>query len=410
MCVNINVLNGDITELNFNVDAIVNATNRHLKSGGELNTLITKKAGLRVLEECQSIISKYGVLDVSDTVVTSAGELNADYIIHVVGPYVHNKYVNDIAKTSLYNCYMNSLNEANRLGLKSIAFPNISTGIMGYPKEDAVLIVALVLKDYLDRKTDDMTLEDIYFVCYDEDNYNLYMEHLYNLLDEKEVDIESPLAMFEFLIVDNSKNTLERLNYIESVQDSYDYSKVTNLVILPEDKNIKGMLVNIVELCSYLSLNNSLIMTVGSAEFLLSEFKEILEFNNSELVMFSVNNPRGKIIMSNFSNYVSNVVSFLSKDHSLNLWDLESTTIDDLYTNDFDFEGCSADDEDIDYDFSDIDSDINDFNLDSDMSLSNYVDISHLIPLISKTLKDVGVMYKISLIIGDKEQIVIEKI
>jgi len=161
----IDLVKGDITWIN--ADAIVNAANTSLLGGGGVDGAIHRAGGNEILQECKKIRNKQGGCKVGEAVYTTAGKLNAKYVIHTVGPKWNNGESNEPEK--LKNCYINSLKIAEELNLKSIAFPNISTGIFGYPKKSAAQIAIETIKNYTYIKVD-----NVIFVCFDDENYLLY--------------------------------------------------------------------------------------------------------------------------------------------------------------------------------------------------------------------------------------------
>jgi len=163
----IELIQGDITKLE--VDAIVNAANSSLRGGGGVDGAIHRAAGSILHEECMRIIEKIGKLPQGEAVATSAGNMPAKYVIHTVGP-VWNGGKNNESEL-LGNCYKNSLNLAEELCLKTIAFPNISTGIYGYPKDEAANIAVIEVRNFLEK---DNSIEKIIFACFEDDNFNIY--------------------------------------------------------------------------------------------------------------------------------------------------------------------------------------------------------------------------------------------
>ncbi|TAL69844.1 MAG: O-acetyl-ADP-ribose deacetylase [Bacteroidetes bacterium] len=163
----IEVIQGDITKLK--VDAIINAANSSLMGGGGVDGAIHRAAGPKLVEECKKIIREIGSCPAGEAVITSGCDLVAKYVIHTVGP-VYRSGKNKEPEL-LANAYKNSLRIAVENNLKSIAFPNISTGIYGYPKEDAAGIAIATVKDFL--KHNDLP-EKVIFVCFDYENYNIY--------------------------------------------------------------------------------------------------------------------------------------------------------------------------------------------------------------------------------------------
>lgn len=150
------------------VDCIVNAANSGLKGGGGVDGAIHRAGGKEIMKECQEIIEDIGELATGEAVHTTAGELSAKYVIHTVGP-VYNKKDNEQEKL-LGACYCNSLKLAKELNCKSIAFPNISTGVYGYPKQEAAEISYSTSQEWLEQSGDTM---EIHLVCFDDENYEL---------------------------------------------------------------------------------------------------------------------------------------------------------------------------------------------------------------------------------------------
>jgi Predicted phosphatase homologous to the C-terminal domain of histone macroH2A1 len=163
----ISLIKGDITKLE--VDAIVNAANSSLLGGGGVDGAIHKAGGKQILEECIAIRSKQGGCKSGEAVITTGGLLKAKYVIHTVGP-VWNGGNNDEDKL-LSNCYINSLKLAEENHIKTIAFPNISTGIYRFPKERAADIAVKTVKNYLKENE---SIEKVIFVSFNEENYQLY--------------------------------------------------------------------------------------------------------------------------------------------------------------------------------------------------------------------------------------------
>ncbi len=165
----IKLLKGDITKLE--VDAIVNAANTSLLGGGGVDGAIHRAGGKAILDECIQIRNRQGGCDVGEAVITTAGELPAKFVIHTVGPHWNEGQSNE--KQKLKNCYLNSLKLAEDNKLKSIAFPNISTGVYRYPKAAAAAIAIDAV-----RNATLAFVETVYFICFDEENYRLYFETL----------------------------------------------------------------------------------------------------------------------------------------------------------------------------------------------------------------------------------------
>lgn len=136
MDVSIEVVKGDIT--NIPCDAIVNAANCFLKGGGGVDGAIHKAGGPAILEACKKIVLEIGICKVGEAVITEAGNLPAKYVIHTVGPVWRDGQRGEEQK--LAECYENSLQLAVEYNCDSIAFPNISTGVYGFPKDQAAKI------------------------------------------------------------------------------------------------------------------------------------------------------------------------------------------------------------------------------------------------------------------------------
>ena len=167
----IELVQADITELA--VDAIVNAANSSLLGGGGVDGAIHRKGGRAILDDCIRIREKQGGCPTGEAVYTTAGNLPSRYVIHTVGPVWHGGASGE--DEMLQNCYLNSLKIAEELGLKSIAFPNISTGIYGFPKQRAARIAIKTVNQYQLTNTQ---IEKVIFVCFDRENFDIYSEFL----------------------------------------------------------------------------------------------------------------------------------------------------------------------------------------------------------------------------------------
>jgi O-acetyl-ADP-ribose deacetylase len=163
----IELIKGDITKIK--ADAIVNAANSSLIGGGGVDGAIHRAGGAAILEECRKIIARQGSCKTGEAVITTGGNLPAKFVIHTVGPVWNNGQKNEAG--FLAACYQNSLKLAVKHNLSSIAFPNISTGIYGYPKDEAAKIGINTVTEFLDQSD---LITKVYFVCFDEENYQLY--------------------------------------------------------------------------------------------------------------------------------------------------------------------------------------------------------------------------------------------
>ncbi|MEI6764902.1 MAG: O-acetyl-ADP-ribose deacetylase [Bacteroidota bacterium] len=168
----IELFHGDITKLS--VDAIVNAANRSLLGGGGVDGAIHRAAGPGLLEEC----IRLNGCDTGQARITKGYDLPARFVIHTVGPVWKGGKFGE--EQLLTDCYRKSLQLARQYGLKSIAFPNISTGVYRFPKEEAACIALEEAMQFLES---DAEFEKIIFVCHDEDNFELYHHILYGDLD-----------------------------------------------------------------------------------------------------------------------------------------------------------------------------------------------------------------------------------
>ena len=165
------VVKGDITKCA--VDAIVNAANISLMGGGGVDGAIHRAGGPAILDECRKIVARQGGCAVGEAVITTAGNLPAKFVIHTVGP-VWNGGENG-EYDLLANCYWNCLELAVKNGVKTIAFPNISTGIYRFPKKEASYIAIDIVTEFLISNEDKTEqIEEVVFVCFDDESYEYY--------------------------------------------------------------------------------------------------------------------------------------------------------------------------------------------------------------------------------------------
>jgi O-acetyl-ADP-ribose deacetylase (regulator of RNase III) len=167
----IELVNDDITRMQ--VDAIVNAANSSLLGGGGVDGAIHRAGGKAILEECIKIRERQGGCKVGEAVITSAGNMPAKYVIHTVGPVWSQSKTG--ADELLANAYRNSLKLAVENQVKSIAFPNISTGIYHFPKDKAAEIAINTVHDFLSHHKQ---IDKVVFVCFDDENYSIYKKKL----------------------------------------------------------------------------------------------------------------------------------------------------------------------------------------------------------------------------------------
>lgn len=167
----IELLKADITKVK--VKAIVNAANSSLLGGGGVDGAIHRAGGKAILEACQAIRNKQGKCKTGEAVITTAGNLPAEKVIHTVGPVYNGGKREGKEKELLVNCYKNSLNLAEENNLVSIAFPNISTGIYRFPKALAAEIAINAVRQHKSN-----IIKTVIFVCFDDENYELYHSFL----------------------------------------------------------------------------------------------------------------------------------------------------------------------------------------------------------------------------------------
>lgn len=167
----VSVRQGDITKME--VDAIVNAANSSLMGGGGVDGAIHRAGGSAILDECRLIVARQGRCPTGHAVITSGGNLPAKFVIHTVGPVWYGG--NNSEADLLADAYRNSLKLAVEKGIKSIAFPNISTGVYSFPKQKAAVIATQTVFEFL---AEDTQIEQIYFVCFDLENYVMYNQLL----------------------------------------------------------------------------------------------------------------------------------------------------------------------------------------------------------------------------------------
>ena len=163
----ISLLKGDITKIEAN--AIVNAANSSLMGGGGVDGAIHRAGGSAILEDCRKIVARQGGCKTGEAVITTAGKLPAQFVILTVGPVWNGGHINE--ELLLANCYTKSLELAVKNGIKTIAFPNISTGIYHFPKDLACIIALKTVNEFLNRND---TLEKVLFICFDDENYDYY--------------------------------------------------------------------------------------------------------------------------------------------------------------------------------------------------------------------------------------------
>ena len=163
----IELAKGDITE--FEVDAIVNAANKFLKHGGGVAGAIVRKGGYIIQRESDELIKKRGPLDVGEAVYTTAGNLKAKIVIHTVGPI----FGEGDEMSKIYRAVWNSISLADENGMRSVAFPAISTGVYRVPPEISARAMIEALIDYSQHAKN---VEKVYIVLYTEEIYRVFKE------------------------------------------------------------------------------------------------------------------------------------------------------------------------------------------------------------------------------------------
>jgi len=163
---------GDITDMD--TDAIVNAANAALQMGGGVAGAIRQKGGPRIQEECNQI----GGTHVGGTVMTTGGNLKARHVIHAVGPRQGDEHADEKLKEAT----LNSLKLADKHNLKSIAFPAISTGVFGFPKDRCATIMLSTTIAYLEGPT---KLQKVIYCLYDQNTLDIFKETLYTLTSRR---------------------------------------------------------------------------------------------------------------------------------------------------------------------------------------------------------------------------------
>lgn len=163
------LVKGDITTQE--VDAIVNAANSSLLGGGGVDGAIHRAGGPSILAECIQIRERQGGCAPGEAVVTGAGDLPARHVVHTVGPIWRGGDRGE-AET-LASCYATSLALAGSVGARTVAFPSISTGVYGYPKEPAASVAVAAVREALDAPGLD-GIEEVRFVVFSDVDHDIY--------------------------------------------------------------------------------------------------------------------------------------------------------------------------------------------------------------------------------------------
>ncbi len=169
----LSLVQGDITEQD--TEAIVNAANTSLLGGSGVDGAIHRVGGPRILEECKAVRAKQGGCPTGQAVITTGGRLKARYVIHTVGPVWSGGKKRE--EELLKSAYDSSLTLAKERGIRSIAFPSISTGAYRFPIERAARIALSTVKDFLTRKSaasESHSFSEVRFVLFSEKDLQLY--------------------------------------------------------------------------------------------------------------------------------------------------------------------------------------------------------------------------------------------
>ncbi len=161
------LIQGDITALN--VDAIVNAANKQLQHGGGVALAIMRKGGQVIQQESDVLVSKHGPLETGEAVITTGGKLPAKFVIHSVGPIWGEGDEDNKLRKAVRSC----LKLADEKGIKTIAFPAISTGIYGFPVKRAAPLMLAEAAAYLKGKSN---LQRVVFCLYDQKTLRVFEE------------------------------------------------------------------------------------------------------------------------------------------------------------------------------------------------------------------------------------------
>jgi len=161
---------GDITH--EKVDAIVNAANSGLLGGGGVDGAIHRAAGPALLAACREIVEAKGSCPPGEAVITAAGQLNAKYVIHTVGPVWRGGSFEEASV--LARCYRNSLALAEEHGCTTIAFPAISTGVYRYPVLEAARVALSACRSFISEQRSQAGLAEIRFILFSAESYKVF--------------------------------------------------------------------------------------------------------------------------------------------------------------------------------------------------------------------------------------------
>lgn len=177
------ITQGDITQQG--TDAIVNAANSSLMGGGGVDGAIHRAGGPAILQECKQIVARQGRLSTGEAVITTGGNLKAKHVIHTVGPVWHGG--NKGEPELLASAYRESLKVAAENNLNSISFPSISTGIYGYPVDQAARVALNTVITFLSQG--DTSLREVVFVLFDSRTLEAYSSTLREIAEERGLNL-----------------------------------------------------------------------------------------------------------------------------------------------------------------------------------------------------------------------------
>jgi O-acetyl-ADP-ribose deacetylase (regulator of RNase III) len=163
----LSIIQGDITRQA--TDAIVNAANSGLMGGGGVDGAIHRAGGPAILEECKQIVSRQGRLPTGQAVITTAGNMKAKHVIHTVGPVWHGGSRGE--PELLASAYRESLKLAAANDLSSVSFPSISTGVYGYPVDEASRVA---LREVISFLSETSSVKEVVFVLFDSRTFEAY--------------------------------------------------------------------------------------------------------------------------------------------------------------------------------------------------------------------------------------------
>lgn len=164
----VTLVQGDITRQK--VDALVNAANEGLRGGGGVDGAIHRAGGPEIMRECDEIRRRQGGCPTGTAVVTGAGNLPADWVIHTVGPIWRGGHQGE--PELLAAAYRSSLEAAREKGVRTVAFPSISTGVYGYPIQKAAPLAIKTVKEHLEH------FDEVRFVLFSDADFEIYQEAL----------------------------------------------------------------------------------------------------------------------------------------------------------------------------------------------------------------------------------------